>query len=83
MNGSEAVDGAPQSVLTVERSKFPPAIPSVTTSLARERIATAALQGLLAATPNATQSAVSADAYASRAVRYADALLEALNRATR
>ncbi len=48
----------------------------------RERIATAALQGLLASTPLAAQPASNADAMASRAVRYADALLDALNRTT-
>lgn len=48
----------------------------------RERIATATLQGLLASTPLASQPPSNADAMANRAVRYADALLEALNRAT-
>jgi hypothetical protein len=48
----------------------------------RERIATAALQGLLAANPATTQSTSNADIYATRAVRYADALLAALNQST-
>ena len=42
--------------------------------------AKAALTGLLAATPAATQATSNFDQYATRAVRYADALLEALNR---
>lgn len=46
----------------------------------RERIASRALQGLLAATPATTQATSNAEQYATRAVRYADALLEALNR---
>lgn len=48
----------------------------------RERIATAALQGLLASTPSATQTTTNAEQYGTRAVRYADALIEALNRST-
>lgn len=48
----------------------------------RERIASRALQGLLAAAPAATQSTTNADAYAKRAVRYADALIEVLNTTT-
>lgn len=47
----------------------------------RERIATAALGGLLAASGADDRSAQNAEAYATRAVRYADALLDALNRA--
>jgi hypothetical protein len=46
--------------------------------------AKAALTGLLAATPAATPATTQAtsnfDQYATRAVRYADALIEALNR---
>lgn len=45
----------------------------------RYQVARAALQGLLAATPATTQATANADAYAKRAVRYADALLDALN----
>jgi hypothetical protein len=45
-------------------------------------VAKAALTGLLAATPNTTQANSNFDQYATRAVRYADALLEALNRTT-
>lgn len=46
----------------------------------RTLIAARALQGLLAATPATTQATSNAEQYATRAVRYADALLEALNR---
>lgn len=50
----------------------------------RERFeaAKAALQGLLASTPTATQTTINAEQFGSRAVRYADALIEALNRST-
>lgn len=44
--------------------------------------AKAALTGLLAATPATTQGTSNFDQYATRAVRYADALLEALNRSS-
>ena len=42
--------------------------------------AKAALTGLLASTPATTQATSNFDQYATRAVRYADALIEALNR---
>jgi hypothetical protein len=42
----------------------------------------AALTGLLASTPATTQAISNFDHYATRAVRYADALIEALNRST-
>jgi hypothetical protein len=48
----------------------------------RYEAAKAALQGLLSASPAPTQSTSNADVYATRAVRYADALLAALNHAT-
>jgi hypothetical protein len=48
----------------------------------RFEVAKAALTGLLAATPAAAQATSNAEQYATRAVRYADALLEALNRTT-
>lgn len=48
----------------------------------RYEVATAALQGLLAANPATTQHTSNADIYATRAVRYADALLAALNQTT-
>lgn len=48
----------------------------------RYDVAKHALQGLLAASPTATQHTTNAEQYASRAVRYADALIEALNRTT-
>lgn len=48
----------------------------------RYETAKAALQGLLAASPATTQSTSNADIYAKRAVRYADALLAALNQST-
>lgn len=48
----------------------------------RYETAKAALQGLLAASPATTQSTSNADIYATRAVRYADALLAALNQTT-
>lgn len=48
----------------------------------RFEAAKAALSGLLAATPSTTQATSNAEQYATRAVRYADALLEALNRGT-
>lgn len=54
--------------------------PLTTIERARFDAAKAALQGLLAAGPAATQSTSNADQVATRAVRYADALLEALNR---
>ena len=44
--------------------------------------AKAALTGLLASTPATTQATSNFDQYATRAVRYADALIEALNRST-
>ena len=44
--------------------------------------AKAALTGLLASTPATTQATSNFDHYATRAVRYADALIEALNRST-
>lgn len=48
----------------------------------RYDVAKHALQGLLASSPTATQTTTNAEQYASRAVRYADALIEALNRTT-
>lgn len=45
-------------------------------------VAKAALTGLLAATPATTQATSNAEQYARSAVRYADALLDALNRTT-
>lgn len=48
----------------------------------RYEAAKAALQGLLAANPATTQHTSNADIYATRAVRYADALLAALNQST-
>jgi hypothetical protein len=48
----------------------------------RFEAAKAAMTGLLSATPAATQASSNFDQYATRAVRYADALLEALNRTT-
>lgn len=48
----------------------------------RERIATAALQGLLASCGNVTTNAPTADHLALRSVRYADALIDALNKTT-
>lgn len=48
----------------------------------RYEAALVALQGLLAASPATTQSTSNADVYATRAVRYADALIAALNATT-
>lgn len=48
----------------------------------RERIATAALAGLLGSAPSHEAAAGNADRVALRAVRYADALIEALNAST-
>lgn len=71
-----------------------PAAPSSPVRIAAERLgqtereaqrfeaAKAALTGLLAATPATTQATSNAEQYARSAVRYADALLDALNRTT-
>ncbi|TPG50695.1 hypothetical protein EAH75_04450 [Rhodanobacter glycinis] len=78
---------------TTARPPAPPAPPSPV-RIAAERLgqaehearrfeaAKAALTGLLAATPATTQAASNTEQYARSAVRYADALLDALNRTT-
>jgi hypothetical protein len=49
----------------------------------RERIATAALQGLLASCGNVQTNRPSAEHLAARSVHYADALIDALNKVTK